>query len=105
MIDSLRAKQAIHEGARPFWRGRVDRVSGVMVEALGAPAAIGEMCRIELRERQSVLAEVVGFRGPTTLLMPHGELAGIAPKQAVIALGRQFSVPVGLDLFGRVVDG
>jgi flagellum-specific ATP synthase/type III secretion protein N (ATPase) len=105
VIDLARAKQAIHDGARPFWRGRVDRVSGVMVEALGAPAAIGEMCRIELHGRKSVLAEVVGFRGPTTLLMPHGELAGIAPKQAVVALGRHFSVPVGEDLFGRVVDG
>ncbi len=108
MIDQPRARQAIRDGARAFWRGRVDRVSGVMVEALGAPAAIGEMCRIERTGHggdASVLAEVVGFRGPTTLLMPHGELAGIAPKQAVIALGRHFSVPVGEDLFGRVVDG
>jgi FliI/YscN family ATPase len=108
VIDQEKARKAIREGARAFWRGRVDRVSGVMVEALGAPAAIGEMCRIECEDagaRRGVLAEVIGFRGPTTLLMPHGELAGIAPKQGVIALGRQFSVPVGEDLFGRVVDG
>jgi len=105
VIDQQRVRQAIHDGAKPFWRGRVDRVSGVMVEALGAPAAIGEMCRIEQGANSGVLAEVVGFRGPITLLMPHGELAGIAPKQAVVALGRQFSVPVGEDLFGRIVDG
>jgi flagellum-specific ATP synthase len=105
VIDQARARTAIKDGARPFWRGRVDLVSGVLVEALGAPAAIGEMCRIERRGGGSVLAEVVGFRGPSTLLMPHGELSGIAPKQPVIALGRHFSVPVGDDLYGRVVDG
>lgn len=105
MIDMARAKQAVRDGARPFWRGRVHLVSGVMVEAHGAPAAIGEMCRIERGDGNGVLAEVVGFRGASTLLMPHGDLAGIAPKQAVVALGRHFSVPVGDDLFGRVVDG
>jgi len=105
MIDQARARQAIRDGARPFWRGRVELVSGVMVEAVGAPAAIGEMCRIERAQGDHVLAEVVGFRGGSTLLMPHGELSGIAPDQPVVALGRHFSVPVGDDLFGRVVDG
>lgn len=104
MIDHARTRQAIADGARPFWRGQVDLVSGVMVEAIGAPAAIGEMCRIECGT-DGVLAEVVGFRGKSTLLMPHGDLAGIAPRQAVVALGRHFSIPVGDDLFGRVVDG
>ncbi len=105
MIDMQRANKSIRDGARPFWRGRVDQVSGVMVEAVGAPAAIGEMCRIERSSGDSVLAEVIGFRGQSTLLMPHGDLSGIAPKQTVVALGRHFSVPVGDDLFGRVVDG
>ena len=105
MIDQARARQAIRDGARPFWRGRVELVSGVMVEAVGAPAAIGEMCRIERAQGGHVLAEVVGFRGGSTLLMPHGELSGIAPEQPVVALGRHFSVPVGDDLYGRVVDG
>ena len=105
MIDKVRARQAIRDGARSFWRGHVDLVSGVMVEAVGAPAAIGEMCRIERTHGGHVLAEVVGFRGGSTLLMPHGDLSGIAPKQPVVALGRHFSVPVGDDLYGRVVDG
>lgn len=105
MMSLDRARAAIREGGRPFWRGRVELVSGVMVEAVGAPAAIGEMCRIERPGGGGVLAEVVGFRGSSTLLMPHGELSGIAPKQPVVALGRQFSVPVGDDLHGRVLDG
>ena len=47
---------------------------------------------------EEIDAEVVGFRGSTTLLMPHGDLHGVAPLQPVIALRRPFAVPVGDDL-------
>jgi FliI/YscN family ATPase len=97
----------VSAGAEPFYLGRVDRVSGMIVEATGVPAAIGEVCRIRSARSDTadVDAEVVGFRGSTTLLMPHGDLLGIAPMQPVIALRRTFSVPVGEPLLGRVVDG
>lgn len=104
-MDACRAHVAA--GAEPFYLGRVDRVSGVIVEATGVPAAIGEICRIRSARAGTadVEAEVVGFRGSTTLLMPHGDLVGIAPMQPVIALRRTFSVPVGEELLGRVLDG
>jgi FliI/YscN family ATPase len=63
------------------------------------------MCRIDRGSRGAVDAEVVGFRGTSTLLMPHGELDGIAPQQVVTALDRAFAVPVGDALLGRVIDG
>jgi flagellum-specific ATP synthase/type III secretion protein N (ATPase) len=104
-FDELRP--CIEAGARPFYLGRVARVSGVIVEAHGVPAAIGELCRIRRPAAVGgeVDAEVVGFRGTSTLLMPHGELAGLAPMQPVIALRRPFCVPVGDELLGRVLDG
>jgi flagellum-specific ATP synthase len=37
--------------------------------------------------------------------MPHGDVAGIAPMQEVVALGRPFTVPVGNELLGRLLDG
>jgi FliI/YscN family ATPase len=104
-VDLQQAHQTISSALRPVWRGRVDVVSGVMVEATGLRAAQGELCRIDRGELGSMEAEVVGFRGQTTLLMPHGDLAGIAPSQVVTALGRPFSIPVGSSLLGRVVDG
>jgi flagellum-specific ATP synthase/type III secretion protein N (ATPase) len=104
MIDLERARTSIRDAAAPHYRGHVEIVSGVLVEAVGVPAAIGELCRIQ-RGNSSVNAEVVGFRGATTLLMPHGDIAGIAPMQRVIALKRPFSVPVGEHLLGRVLDG
>jgi len=105
LVEPRKASAAIDAGARPVWRGRVDILSGVLVEATGVPAAMGELCRIQRSRGGSVDAEVVGFRGTSTLLMPHGDLEGIGPRQIVTALGRPFSVPVGDDLLGRVVDG
>ena len=108
-LDLERRRATIREAAAPYYRGRVEIVSGVLVEALGVPAAIGELCRIRRGPMGSpdalVDAEVVGFRGTSTLLMPHGDIAGIAPLQPVIALKRPFSVPVGPELLGRMLDG
>lgn len=105
MIDAARAKDVIRRASRPFFRGRVDQVSGVLVEAQGIPAAMGEVCRIDRGPLGQVDAEVVGFRGASTLLMPHGDLLGIAPNQAVYALGRPFALQVSEELLGRMVDG
>ena len=105
MLDLARASELVNKAARPIFRGRVDIVSGVMVEAVGVPAALGEMCRIDRGRRGPIDAEVVGFRGQSTLLMPHGDLDGIAPMQRVVALDRPFTVSVGDWLLGRTIDG
>ncbi len=87
-------------------RGRVDDLIGLIVEATGLEAEVGEVCTIEAgRRRPAVPAEVVGFRAGRTLLMPLGELAGIGPGHAVTATGRPVRVPVGDELLGRVIDG
>jgi flagellum-specific ATP synthase len=107
-------RRHVRAAAAPFYRGHVDIVSGVLVEAVGVPAAMGELCRIRAsgqgREPRAgapaeIDAEVVGFRGNATLLMPHGELQGIAPHQSVIAQRRPFSVAVGNGLCGRILNG
>jgi len=105
ILDQAQCVKHVREGARPGWQGRVDIVSGVIVEAVGVPAAMGELCRIDRGPLGPIEAEVVGFRGATTLLMPHGNLEGIGPRQVVHALGRPFSIPVGTELLGRVLNG
>lgn len=104
-LDLEACERAIEAGARPFYRGYVDIVSGVLVEAVGVPAAIGELCRIRRADGEDIEADVVGFRGDRTLLMPHGNLDGIGPRRPVVPLHHPFSVPVGSFLLGRVVDG
>jgi flagellum-specific ATP synthase len=87
-------------------RGRVDDLIGLIVEATGLEAEVGEVCTIEAgRRRPAVPCEVVGFRAGRTLLMPLGEIHGIGPGHAVAATGRPVRVPVGDELLGRVIDG
>jgi flagellum-specific ATP synthase len=87
-------------------RGRVANVIGLIVEATGLEAEVGEVCEVETgRNRAPVPAEVVGFRDSRTLLMPLGEMHGIGPGRAVHATGRQFRVMVDQELLGRVIDG
>lgn len=106
LVDLEKSRAAIRHGCEPVYRGRVDIVSGVMIEAAGIPAAMGELCRIDRGAKLGPIhAEVVGFRGASTLLMPHGDIAGIAPMQQVTALGRPFTAPVGDDVLGRMLDG
>ena len=75
------------------------------MESMGLRAALGEVCRIYDGPKVVGLAEVVGFRKNTTLLMPVGDLAELRPGMEVAATGRPFTLPVGEELLGRVLDG
>ncbi len=86
--------------------GRVRDLIGLIVEATGLEAEVGEVCEIETgRGRSSVPAEVVGFRAGRTLLMALGDAAGIGPGARVTASGRPLRVDVTDDLLGRSLDG
>lgn len=105
LLGKEHCRGVIQRAASPVYRGRIDVVSGVLVEAVGVPAAMGELCRIERGALAPIHAEVIGFRGDRTLLMPHGDLGGLAPGQSVFALGRAFGIEVSDALLGRVLDG
>jgi flagellum-specific ATP synthase len=86
-------------------QGKVSKIVGLMVEAAGPRASVGEYCHIITRSRNELPAEVVGFRDYTTLLMPLGELEGIAPGDRVVPQRQKLTVPVGPGLLGRILDG
>ena len=84
--------------------GRVTQVVGLVIESDGPNARIGDVCHL-LSDGEVVPAEVVGFRGDRTLLMPLGELGGVRAGDRVRATGHCLRVPVGDGLLGRVLDG
>jgi flagellum-specific ATP synthase len=86
--------------------GRVRQVIGLVIESDGPAVSIGENCIVENGSGIGpVRCEVVGFRDSKVLLMPLGEIAGIAPGSRVIATREPFEVPVGHQLLGRVLGG
>jgi flagellum-specific ATP synthase len=101
-----RAAEALRSADLHQLRGRVTNLIGLVIEASGLRAEVGELCTIQAgRTRPPVPAEVVGFRAGRTLLMPLGEMHGIGPGTPVSATGGSFQVPVGDALLGRVIDG
>jgi flagellum-specific ATP synthase len=101
-----RATQAIGEVDLARRHGFVSNLIGLIIEATGLQAEVGEVCMVGTdRNRAAVSAEVVGFRDGRTLLMPLGELHGIGPGTRVLATGAPFRVSVGEGLLGRIVDG
>jgi flagellum-specific ATP synthase len=90
--------------------GRVTDVIGLVVEATGPGAPVGSVCAIHgpgegEAEGPRLLAEVVGFRTGRVLLMPLGDLAGVAPGSRVVLVRERPFVRVGDAMLGRVIDG
>jgi len=85
--------------------GRVKQVIGLVIQADGPPAKIGELCNIFLAAGDRVRAEVVGFKDDSVLLMPIGSVEGIGPGCRVVGTGHPLTVPVGESLRGRILNG
>ncbi len=99
-----RALHAIDAAAMRERLGRVHAFNGLVIEAHGPDARIGEMCEISLKVGAPVPAEVVGYRDGRVLLMPYGDLRGLSLGSQVRATGRTLGIPVGEAMCGRVLD-
>ncbi|MEI7925106.1 MAG: FliI/YscN family ATPase [Chloroflexota bacterium] len=86
-------------------QGRVAQVVGLLAEVEGIPGRLGEMCVIDCAGGDPIEAEIVGFRGDRTLVMPLGELRGVQAGSLVDSQGGLLTVPVGPDVLGRILDG
>lgn len=103
--------------------GRLTRVAGMVMEAVGLRLPVGSACQIIQDGIQQAEAEVVGFAGDKLFLMPIQDVHGLAPGATVIpAVNDQLSptfgtpmqtsplrqrvkhLPVGYGLLGRVLD-
>ena len=102
-LAALEAK-IVQEPTLPV-AGRLTRMVGLTLEAVGCQAAIGDRCRIATPKGRMIEAEVVGFSGDCTYLMPSGDIRGLLPLARVLPSGQVYDAPVGESLLGRVIDG
>nr|WP_086941109.1 flagellar protein export ATPase FliI [Thaumasiovibrio occultus] len=89
---------------RPVASGRLVRVVGLTLEAVGCSAPVGSLCRVETQHGE-MEAEVVGFANDTLYLMPSDNLSGVMPGAKVTPINEEHGLPVGPELLGRVIDG
>jgi type III secretion protein N (ATPase) len=86
--------------------GVVHEAVGTVLKARGVEACVGEICQLsDPASGSRMLAEVVGFSGPSAILMPFGEITGVSTATEVRSTGLRHMVPAGDALLGRVLDG
>ena len=117
-------REAVMQSAPLLVSGRLTKVTGLVMEAVGLRMAVGSTCWIELPQNR-IEAEVVGFAGERLFLMPENDVHGLVPGarvvpaepvRAPIKVGQATRhrrrtadlarhLPVGEHLLGRVLDG
>jgi flagellum-specific ATP synthase len=103
-LDLERLRHSLERAEPVLVHGRITRASGLILEASLPRVAIGTSC--EIRDDQGAVAhaEVVGFNGPTALLVPLGEMDGVREGAIVVPRAGAGELQVGDALLGRVVD-
>lgn len=125
--DYLQHCREVAERITPWIvHGRLTRVAGLVMEAVGMRVSVGSGCTVALPTGLQVEAEVVGFSNDRLFLMPSTDVYGLDPGARVTptepwnvqiplpggkifhrrrAEDRVRQVSVGWGLLGRVLDG
>jgi len=105
--------------------GRITRITGMVIEAVGLKLPMGSACVIALQNGEEINAEIVGFDNEKIFLMPQSSVEGLLPGTPIYpakstdnisridlsirpsrrAIDRTRHLPVGDGLLGRVLDG
>lgn len=89
----------------PQYSGRLTRMVGLTLEAVGCQSVVGDRCLIHTVGGDLVEAEVVGFEDERTFLMPLVAADGLKPGALVTPADSIGEIAVGWGLLGRVLDG
>jgi flagellum-specific ATP synthase len=103
--------------------GRITRVTGLVMEAVGLRLPVGSPCHVPLPNGFQLDAEVVGFEDRRLFLMPLSDVEGVQPGAPLVPTERPVLpvrwgqeathtgfnehgryLPVGRALLGRVLD-
>ena len=85
--------------------GKVKNIAGMMIEATGLSANVGDICMIhDPIEEKTIMSEVIGFKNSNLLLMAYGDIKGIGLGSLVESTKSKLRVPVGEFLIGRTID-
>ena len=98
-----RAEAAMKLTSNYVLRGVVTDVTGLVIEGSGPFVPMGSHVTINSGLIR-MPAQVVGFRKDKVLLMPFGELQGVAPGARIQAEEASAEVMVSEKLLGRVID-
>ncbi|MGH1485041.1 MAG: flagellar protein export ATPase FliI [Cellvibrionaceae bacterium] len=91
--------------AEPLAEGRLTRVVGMTMEAVGLQVSIGCECDVLTNDERRLEAEVVGFSDDKVFLMPIKTISGVQPGARVIPKSTHRRLVINENLLGRVING
>lgn len=89
----------------PECTGRLTRMVGLTLEAVGLNVSVGNQCRVVMPNGKTVETEVVGFSEEKTFLMPVQKMEGLQPGAKVVPVQSNGGFAIGMGALGRVVNG
>ncbi len=85
--------------------GRLVKVNGLMLQAVGCRFKLEQRCLVETAEGDMIEAQVVGFDHTIAYLMPIRRLGGLFAGAKVVPLDGDSTVLISHQWLGRVVNG
>jgi flagellum-specific ATP synthase len=87
--------------------GKVIEVNGLIIRGYLPGASVGSIVEIQpsISGGASFLAEVVGFKDQSVLMMPLGNMRGVSFGSQMSLMRQVASVKVSSNMLGRVIDG
>lgn len=89
----------------PTATGRLTRMVGLTLEAVGLNVSVGNQCRVVMKNGATIDTEVVGFSDDKTFLMPIQKLDGVQPGALVVPMAVSGGLPMGMACLGRIING
>ncbi|MBF7072373.1 flagellar protein export ATPase FliI [Glaciecola sp. MH2013] len=103
ILDNIKSLQQQVPKSVAISSGKLVRGVGLTLEAVGCQIPVGGRCLVQTKQGE-IEAEVVGFAGEITYLMPTESVQGIVPGSRVKPLSQDSGLAVGDELLGRVID-
>jgi len=86
--------------------GQVTKVVGTVIEGNGPAMPVGAICHIlPPSVSEPIMAEVIGFKDQSLLLMPLSKSEGVEPGSMILGKRYTAMVDIGSNILGRVLDG
>lgn len=89
----------------PMAAGRLTRMVGLTLEAVGLNVPVGTYCNIVRPGQTPIEAEIVGFSDSTTYLMPIRAAEGLKPGLVVKPVSGADKIRIGEASLGRIING
>lgn len=96
--------QKLKDSSMQLVVGRVAGVAGGSVELEGMTAPIGSICELTTSLGQSVMGQIIGFRGVRPVLSLLDTMPSISAGDQVRMVDSTLRLSVGASLCGRVLD-